>query len=105
MSPRGYRRREPGCCLRLDCLQNLRVDHLRCKHARLEGIHPNRDTPPSKTHAENKGELVQGCFRQTVRHLIESSEFNPKGMNSSTYTRSGSRGAEFGRNAADIDDA
>ena len=26
-------------------------------------------------------------------------------MKSSTYTRSGSRGAEFGRNAADVDDA
>ncbi len=44
MSPHGYGRRKPRY-LRLHRLQNLRTDHLRRKEARLEGIHPDLDTP------------------------------------------------------------
>ncbi len=41
--------------------------------ARLEGIHPDRDTLLSKTHPEHERELIQGYFCHTVHHLIESS--------------------------------
>ncbi len=78
MSPRGYGRQKPRY-FRLDRLQNLKTNHLRRKEARLEGIHPDRDTPPSKTRPENKSELVQGCFRRAVRQLIKSSQLDLRG--------------------------
>ncbi|KAK0446568.1 uncharacterized protein EV420DRAFT_896566 [Desarmillaria tabescens] len=81
MSPRRYWRYRPRKWLCLDHFHKFRLStHLRRKHAKLQRVHPNRNTSRSKSRPQNEGERFQGCFGWTVCQLVSqvSSEWSLK---------------------------